>query len=122
MCLSECLKLVDLTWVIIMLKINMEYRKGILFVRLKGNLNANTSGKFLEYVIPIIKDYGIRYVVYNLSELVSLDEMGENALRSAGEEAKANQGRVLIVNNKINSSLDYDKVSNELVALNTINV
>lgn len=100
----------------------MEYRKGILFVRLKGNLNANTSGKFLEYVIPIIKDYGIRYVVYNLSELVSLDEMGENALRSAGEEAKANQGRVLIVNNKINSSLDYDKVSNELVALNTINV
>jgi len=39
-----------------MLKINLEYRKGILFVRLKGNLNANTSKKFLEYAIPIIKD------------------------------------------------------------------
>ena len=43
-----------------MLKINMEYRKGILFVRLKGNLNANTAPRFEEYAIPIIKDYGIK--------------------------------------------------------------
>lgn len=105
-----------------MLKINMEYRKGILFVRLKGNLNANTSDKFLEYVIPIIKDYGIRYVVYNLGELVCLDSIGEKALISAGEEAKMNQGKVLIVNNKINTITDYDNVSNELVALNILKV
>lgn len=106
-----------------MLKINLEYRKGILFVRLKGNLNANTSKKFLEYAIPIIKDYCIRYVVYNLGELVSLDEAGEKALATAGEEAKVNNnGKVLIVNNKINSCLDYDNVSNELVALDTIKV
>ncbi len=105
-----------------MLKINMEYRKGILFVRLKGNLNANTSNKFLEYVVPIIKDYGIRYVVYNLGELVCLDETGERALVQAGEEAKTNQGKVLIVNNKINTVVDYDNVSNELVALNLLKV
>lgn len=100
----------------------MEYRKGILFVRLKGNLNANTSNKFLEYAIPIIKDYGIRYVVYNLGELVCLDEAGEKALIEAGNQAKINQGKVLIVNNKINSCLDYDNVSNELVALNLLKV
>ena len=105
-----------------MLKINMEYWKGILFVRLKGNLNANTSKKFLEYAIPIIKDYGIRYIVYNLGELVSLDETGEKALTKAGECAKGNNGKVLIVNNKINSCLDYDNVSNELVALNILRV
>lgn len=105
-----------------MLRINMEYRKGILFVRLKGNLNANTSQKFLEYAKPIIKDYGIRYVVYNLGELVSLDETGEQALITAGEEAASNKGKVLIVNNKINSCLNYDNVSNELVALNLLKV
>lgn len=105
-----------------MLKINMEYRKGILFVRLKGNLNANTSKKFLEYAIPIIKDYGIRYIVYNLGELVSLDEAGEKALTEAGEYAKGNNGKVLIVNNKINTIADYDNVSNELVALNILRV
>ena len=100
----------------------MEYRKGILFVRLKGNLNANTAPKFEEYAIPIIKDYGIRYIVYNLSELNSLDARGENALIKGGNEAKGNDGKVLIVNNRVNSILDYDNVSNELVALDLLKV
>ena len=105
-----------------MLRINMEYRKGILFVRLKGNLNANTAPKFEEYAIPIIKDYGIKYVVYNLSELNSLDAHGESALIKGGNEAKGNDGKVLIVNNRVNSILDYDNVSNELVALDLLKV
>ena len=100
----------------------MEYRKGILFVRLKGNLNANTAPKFEEYAIPIIKDYGIKYIVYNLSELMSLDSYGESALIKGGDEAKINDGKVLIVNNRINSTLDYDNVSNELVALDLLKV
>lgn len=93
-----------------------------MFVRLKGNLNANTAPKFEEYTIPIIKDYGIKYVVYNLSELVSIDSRGENALIKGGDEAKINDGRVLIVNNSINSNLEYDKISNELVALDLLKV
>lgn len=100
----------------------MEYRKGILFVRLKGNLNANTAPKFEEYAIPIIKDYGIKYIVYNLSELISLDTYGEKALIKGGNEAKVNDGKVLIVNNRINSCLDYDNVSNELIALDLLKV
>ena len=51
-----------------------------------------------------------------------LDETGERALVQAGEEAKTNQGKVLIVNNKINTVVDYDNVSNELVALNILKV
>lgn len=105
-----------------MLKINMEYRKGILFVRLKGNLNANTAPKFENYAIPIIKDYGIKYIVYNLSELVSLDSRGEVALLKGGDEIKNNEGKVLIVNNSINSNLGYDLISNELVAMDLLKV
>lgn len=100
----------------------MEYRKGILFVRLKGNLNANTAPKFENYAIPIIKDYGIKYIVYNLSELVSLDSRGEVALLKGGDEIKNNEGKVLIVNNSINSNLGYDLISNELVAMDLLKV
>ena len=108
---------------IIRLNINLEYKRRTLIERLKGNFNVNTAREFLVYAIHIIKDYGIRYVVYNLGELGSLVEAGEKALVTAGEEAKANNnGKVLIVNNKINSCLDYDNVSNELVALDTIKV
>lgn len=103
-----------------MLKINLEYKKGILFVRLKGNLNANTASKFLEYTIPIIKDYKIKYLVYNLKELGCLDNYGEDALLDSGEEIKSNNGRVLIVNNNINTTLGFDKLSNELVALDLL--
>ena len=105
-----------------MLKINMEYRKGILFVRLKGNLNANTAPRFEEYAIPIIKDYGIKYMVYNLSELVSIDNHGEDALLEGSKWVKTNDGKVLLVNNNINTQLNFDKISNELVALDLLKI
>lgn len=105
-----------------MLKINMEYRKGILFIRLNGNLNANTVTKFKEYTLPVIRDYGIRFIVYNLNNLTCIDQSGEEALLEESEYATNNEGKVLIVNNSINSNLDFDKVSNELVALDMIKV
>ena len=105
-----------------MLKINMEYRKGILFIRLKGNLNAYTAPKFESYTLPVIKDYGIRYVVYNLSELVSLDKRGEDALHKGGLECDKNNGKVLIVNNSINSCLEFDKIKSELMAMELLKV
>lgn len=105
-----------------MLKINLEYRKGILFVRLKGNLNKNTASKFMEYTIPIIEDYGIKYMVYNLDGLMSIDSIGENALVSGGKSIKNNDGIVLLINNRINTSLRFDTISDELVALDLLKV
>lgn len=105
-----------------MLKINLEYRKGILFVRLKGNLNANTAPRFEEYTIPIIKDYGIKYMVYNLDELVSIDNVGEDALLTGGKCVKTNDGKVLLINNRVNTQLKFDKISNELVALDLLKI
>ena len=98
----------------------MEYKKGVLFIRLKGNLNARTASKFEEYTFPIIDNYGVRYMVYNLSELVCLDNFGESALLSSGTKVKNNDGKVLIINNKINTTLNFDNISNELVALDLL--
>lgn len=105
-----------------MLKINMEYRKGILFVRLKGNLNASTAPKFKEYTIPIIKDYGIKYLVYNLNELVEIDNRGEDALLEGQKEITDNCGKVLLVNNNINTQIKFEKISNELAALELLKI
>lgn len=105
-----------------MLKINLEYRKGILFVRLKGNLNKNTADRFMEYTIPIIEDYGIKYMVYNLDGLMSIDSIGEDALVSGEKSVKENDGKVLLINNRINTSLRFDTITDELVALDLLKV
>ena len=105
-----------------MLKINLEYRKGILFVRLKGNLNKNTAQKFMDYTLSIIEDYGIKYMVYNLDGLMSIDSIGENALLSGGQSVKENDGRVLLINNRVNTCLRFDKITDELVALDLLKV
>lgn len=106
----------------IMLKINMEYRKGILFLRLKGNLNESTHKKFEEYAFPVIKDYGIKYLVINLSELVSLDNYGKSSLEKSGLLIDNNDGRVLLINSKNNVNLDYQNITDELVALDLLKV
>ena len=87
-----------------MLKINMEYRRGILFIRLNGNLSINTVSKFEEYTIPIIKNYGIRYVVYNLNNIVNLDESGITSINNAVRLIKKNRGKALIVSKKDNDT------------------
>ncbi len=104
-----------------MLKINMEYRRGILFIRLNGNLSINTVSKFEEYTIPIIKNYGIRYVVYNLNNIVNLDESGITSINNAVRLIKKNRGKALIVSKKDNDTFNNINISNELVALELLN-
>lgn len=105
-----------------MLKINMEYRKGILFIRLKGNLNATTAPKFIEYTMPIIKDYGIKYLVYNLNDLLSIDNIGEEALLKGQNEVSLNNGKVLLVNNNVNTNVKLEHIKDELKALELLHV
>ena len=70
----------------------------------------------------IIEDYGIKYMVYNLEGLSSIDSVGENALLSGGKSVKENDGRVLLINNKVNTCLRFDKITDELVALDLLKI
>lgn len=102
-----------------MLKINLEYRKGILFIRLKGNLNANTAPRLKEYALSLIKDHKIKYMVYNLNNLANIDSIGEDVLLESSKCVKFNKGKVLIINN---NKLKFDNISNELVALDLLKI
>lgn len=115
-----------------MLDINFENRKGILFVRLGGVLNKNTVSKLQNEITDMIKDNGIRNVVFNLSELKSIDMRGINNLLYDYELCRNNKGKTLVcginnsvVRNRIDNTrlLKYMmETSDELSALNIINL
>ena len=104
-----------------MLNINMEYNSGILFVRLSGSLNKLTTNKLYKTLIPVVKNNGIKNLVYNLDKLDSIDDVGINALLEGYNAVLYNYGNVLVVKNKFN--LKYLKeVNNELSALNILKI
>ena len=59
-----------------MLKVLMEFRKGVLFVRLYGNLNKETINIFQKEVKEVIIDTGILYVVLNINNLNNVSKEG----------------------------------------------
>lgn len=63
-----------------MLEIDMEFRKGILFVRLIGSLISETVDVLNKEVTNIVKEYGISNIVFNVSELDNIDLNGIKAL------------------------------------------
>ena len=104
-----------------MLKINMDYRNGILFVRLKGSLNSCTAYKLLDNLIPIITKQGIKNLVYNFSELVSIDEVGNKSLLMGYDAILDNNGSVLVVENRFNLKY-FKEIKNEVAALKILKV
>ena len=66
-----------------MLKVDMEYEKGILYVRLKGVLDRKVCYKINNYVVPVVLKHKIKYLVFNLYDLENIDESGMDALLNA---------------------------------------
>ena len=114
-----------------MLDIDMQFHKGVLFIRMDGELSEKTINKFKE-VIDLITYNGISNVVYNLSDLKEIDCYGINSLLDSYELCKKNHGKSLlcnmhdgIVKHRIKNSriLNYMyEASDELSAMNIINL
>lgn len=114
-----------------MLEINMEIRKGIMFIRLDGCLNSNTIDKFNDDVERLLIDNGIRDVVLNLSNLKDIDIKGINTLLESYQVCKNNHGNTFIcsINNLIKDKIYKSKLFNyifevdsEIDAIRLINV
>jgi len=105
-----------------MLNYNMEYRKGILFIRLFGSLNKNTAFNFNTYFIPMIIKNGIKNIVYNLSYLDELDDIGLEALND-GRKAVA-EVYLCNVPQNINLTLSWENriIKDELVAIKLMEI
>ena len=104
-----------------MLNINMEYKKGVLFVRIIGSLNELNAHRLIDSLLPIIVRHGIRYLVYNFEELKSIDDVGKKSLLLGYNAILNNNGNVLVVNNRFNLE-HYKETKNELTALEILKV
>ncbi len=105
-----------------MLKINMEFRKGILFVRLKGELNKYTYKGLNDYLSHIIEEQGIKYLVINLACINDMDKYGIGSLKKYIKETNKNNGYTLICNSKFAFNNNTITIENELTALKIINI
>lgn len=114
-----------------MLNVGTEFRKGILFVRLKGHLNKDTINKLNKRVTNVVKDNGIRNIVFNFTNLKSIDIKGINAIFYNYELCKNNEGRSLMCGNneRIRNKLKKSRLINyiyettdELSAIKILNL
>ena len=113
-----------------MLDINFEFRRGVLFIRLRGVLVKNTIRDFDSYVTTLIRDNGIRNVVFNVSGLTKIDLKGISRLFYNYELCKRNRGVSLLccvdnynIHEKIKSTRLFKymvDVNDELSAFNFI--
>lgn len=94
-----------------MLKINMEFSKGILFIRLKGDLNKNT--------IKGMIDKNFKYIVLNIDNMYSIDSYSIKYINKIFEILEKNKGKMIICD-KFNISRrllgNIPKIDNELDA------
>ena len=90
-----------------MLKTSMEFSKGILFIRSKGDLNKDTIKGIIE------KDF--RYIVLNIDNMYSIDSYSIKYLNKIYQEYN-NYGKMIICD-KFNISRkllkDIPKIDNE---------
>ena len=78
-----------------MLKTNMEFSKGILFIRLKGDLNKNT--------IRGIIDRDFKYIVLNIDNMYSIDSYSINYINKIYKKLEDTSGKMIICD-KVNKS------------------
>ena len=79
-----------------MLGIDIEIKKGIMFVRVNGELSKRTIDKWNDDVKDLIIDNGIRNVVLNVSNLKTIDAKGINSLLYSYELCNTNKGVSLL--------------------------
>lgn len=95
-----------------MLSIETEYHKGILFVRLKGELNLKTKNKFKKNVTDVVERIGITNLVINLKDLDKIDLDGISELFSNYRLVYKKHGNSFIcgINKRINDCIKSSKI------------
>lgn len=71
-----------------MLKTNMEFSKGILFVRIKGDLNINTVN------VLDLKDF--KFIVLNIDNMYSIDSYCIKYLNGIYKKFNNKEGKIIL--------------------------
>ena len=114
-----------------MLDINLEFVRGMLFVRLNGVLDTNTYTKLSDCLDTMIHEKGLKYFVVNLENLDHIDENGLQTIIDRYFDVVLHDGKLVICGYNDQFKLDLEignifsqieKTGSELGALNLINL
>ena len=113
-----------------MLNIDLEYKRGILFLRLNGILNKDTSFVLEDAIKTIVEKAGIKYMLINFEKLYKIDKYGVCSIIKSYNEYLKDKGKLMICgydNIKINiERSDLIKYAtpavNEVSAFELINI
>lgn len=97
-----------------MLKINYEFRKGIFFLRLIGELNKKNYLKNEDVISEIIKINKFKYIVINTNYLEKIDITGLNYILKICNMTKETNSSIVIC--------DKSKIINKLFNYNIPNI
>ena len=80
-----------------MLRVELEFYKGILFIRLKGILTKkNIINLKLDKILDKI---GFKYIVFNIDNIKQIDGYGIRYLINYSKKLETNDGKVIICQN-----------------------
>ena len=79
-----------------MLDIDMKFQKGILVIKLKGDLTSDTSYKLEEEFHKVIKKSGEKYCMLNLENLHIIDKTGISSIKNCYYRILKNGGKFII--------------------------
>lgn len=101
-----------------MLTINMNFIKGILFVRLKGILDGDTSIMLNNKLYNMVTENGVKYILLNLDDVTYVDKYGVDVIIKNYIEVNQNKGKFIIVG--INKLFLNDRkcIANNLYQIN----
>lgn len=92
----------------------MEFRKGILFVRLYGILNEETLEIFKSEVKEVITRSGIKYVVLNVQNLSKISSLGVKEIKELRKILKKTGGEFFLFGGEIKELTKLVNLENEL--------
>ena len=79
-----------------MLKLIFEFRKGIFFIRLIGNLNKDSYQTIESEVKGLIEDNHFKYIVFNINYLETIDLTGLSYITKIYYLTKENKSNLIL--------------------------
>ncbi len=110
-----------------MFDMKLEFNKGILFVRLYGDLKRDNTIKINNYLLNLIISNKIKYLVYNMYYLTSIDVPGIDALLNTKYAINELGGSIYICEipaylSKVVKRLNINTTIDELSAIDAIKI
>lgn len=106
-----------------MLDVDIRFIKGVLVVTLEGKLNNNSVSSLKENLITIIKNGGIKYLMFNINECVLEEDI--DIFDECNKLIKKNKGKMYVcgLNKKLSTTNYYaiDSINNGFKLFNELN-